>query len=917
MNTSKFCRDQQRRRRVRAKERNGLDYLEVNKGQLRLTLFFLGQAPTDLTPANIRIDGGVRIRNIKVISVYPCLQEDPELDDRLQVTLDKWGDFSTYRLRLVEPDANGRPGQERLAGFDPRYSHLDFNFKVECPSDFDCQSLPACPPPQRDEPEISYLAKDYASFRQLILDRMALVMPEWTERHVPDLGVTLVEVLAYVGDHLSYYQDAVATEAYLDTARRRISVRRHARLVDYSVNEGLNARAWVCIETEDEDAAMELKDVYFITAHNNALRLDGSVLSVDDLRNVPPTQYEVFEPIIVDPPSTTSKGCNNEAQEQPPARSSAIKLYEAHNRIRFYTWGDHECCLPLGATTATLRDKWVDEQPAKPETYRQNTQHESPAESIDDYKTEGAEDSRRKRALRLAAGDVLIFEEVKGPRTGADADADPSHRHAVRLVRVELFVDDLLDPPRPIVEIEWAAEDALPFPLCISAVGEAPKCADIEDISVARGNVLLADHGRTVETESWVVPADEEHDAGCEGAGEPVETILRAASFRPRLSLTPLTHRAPFPLPAAIAREQARLLEEVGARVMARVNTLWRRTRSGQVLVETEIAELLQIFGEKPLARVGLVAPRSKDRGQPPYTEADTAAEQAAAIGDLLSDAARLLAKKSRRVSVLAARAQAGYVLGTAAQEIGELFGEQFAGGLEPASSHALGPASLALEQDAREALAVIGITEQQSDQVAADPRDPRWLPRNDLLSSQAGDRHFVAEIDNEGRGWLRFGDGELGRAPEAGTKLTATYRTGNGRAGNVGAEAISHLVFRKMSGLSAQRVRNPLPARGGSDPESLAEIKLFAPSDFRKQLQRAITADDYARLAERNPRVQRAAASLHWTGSWYEVRVAIDPFESAAGSAGLLKEIESDLYRYRRVGHDLSVQWARYVPLD
>src|SRR2546427_6685807 len=46
------------------------------------------------------------------------------------------------------------------------------------------------------------------------------------------------ELLAYVGDYLSYQQDAVATEAYLGTARRRVSVRRHARLVDYLVHDG-------------------------------------------------------------------------------------------------------------------------------------------------------------------------------------------------------------------------------------------------------------------------------------------------------------------------------------------------------------------------------------------------------------------------------------------------------------------------------------------------------------------------------------------------------------------------------------------------------------------------------------------------------------------------------------------------------
>src|SRR5206468_8696108 len=113
-----------------------------------------------------------------------------------------------------------------------------------------CQTQPVCPPEKRDEPEINYLAKDYASFRQLILDRLALIMPDWQERHVPDLGIALVEVLAYAGDHLSYYQDAVATEAYLETARQRISVRRHVRLVDYPMHEGCNARAWVCVETD-------------------------------------------------------------------------------------------------------------------------------------------------------------------------------------------------------------------------------------------------------------------------------------------------------------------------------------------------------------------------------------------------------------------------------------------------------------------------------------------------------------------------------------------------------------------------------------------------------------------------------------------------------------------------------------------
>ena len=78
-----------------------------------------------------------------------------------------------------------------------------------------------------------------------MLDRMAVLMPAWSERNPADLGVALVEALAYSADQLSYQQDAVATEAYLGTARQRISVRRHARLMDYFISEGCNARAWV------------------------------------------------------------------------------------------------------------------------------------------------------------------------------------------------------------------------------------------------------------------------------------------------------------------------------------------------------------------------------------------------------------------------------------------------------------------------------------------------------------------------------------------------------------------------------------------------------------------------------------------------------------------------------------------------
>jgi hypothetical protein len=62
---------------------------------------------------------------------------------------------------------------------------------------------------------------------------------------------------------------------------------------------------------------------------------------------------------------------------------------------------------------------------------------------------------------------------------------------------------------------------------------------------------------------------------------------------------------------------------------------------------------------------------------------------------------------------------------------------------------------------------------------------------------------------------------------------------------------------------------------------------------------------------------VQRAAATLRFTGTRYAVQVAIDPFGVERLDAALLDEIKGALYRYRRIGHDLEVVSARYVPLD
>lgn len=480
------CQTDLRRQAVRSHEGwNGLDFIEVDDQQTTLTVLFLGKAPAGITKDNFAIDGGRTDKDrVTILDIYIPPSEGDAYDDQIQIHVDKPGDYSTYTLRLV--------GLDKI---DPRYASLDFSFKASCPSDLDCAAACLCEPEVFDQPAIDYLAKDYASLRQLILDRLALICPDWTERHVPDLGIALVELLAYTGDYLSYYQDAVATEAYIATARRRPSVRRHARLVDYKLSEGCNARALVALDAAS-DVHFKASDVIFITGVNQLIPIgDRAALQGPEIEGIPPTAYEVFEAVDW---------------------NSEIRVWQGNNALRFYTWGNRECCIRKGATNATLYGQLA-------------------GSSVDA--------GYDQLPVHLHPGDFLIFEEVMGPVTGQPGDADPRHRQAVRLTAVTQSRDELLD--QTVIEIAWGEEDALTFDLCISAVGAAPECKYLEDITVARGNVVLVDHGRHTGPEDLGTVPTKTSTQCCECEGQPSDVSTIPGRYRPSLETTPLTFAAP------------------------------------------------------------------------------------------------------------------------------------------------------------------------------------------------------------------------------------------------------------------------------------------------------------------------------------------------------------------------------------
>ncbi|GAA2753170.1 baseplate J/gp47 family protein [Kitasatospora cinereorecta] len=422
---------------------SGIDYVEVHRGPTvadptRIDVVLVKPLPLPeaaLGGDQFSLTGGVRFPAPRVDPAVTVAPGGGEVS-RYTVTVPggQPTDFSTYQLAIVAgPGADGPP-----AFIDARLSAVDFSFAVDCAGDGDCSTggadLPEDVPP---EPRFDYRTRDWEGFRRLMLDRMSVLVPGFREDDPVDLTTTIVEALAYRADQQSYTLDWVGTEAFLDTARTRASVTRHARLLDYAPGEGASARTFISVSFTPDSPAGE----------GYRLRAGSPVL--------PRAQALVAAVAAADYPGLLA------ASPVVFETLSDLRLWGWRDHIALHTWGDECCVLPAGSTAVTLEDGSGGAGP-------------------------------------LVPGDLLLLAETVAPDTGRAEDADPGRRHVVRLTRVTP-VTDVLQPATAFLDVAWDTADALPFDLVVSARLTEPAgpvrslvCAE------ARGNVVLAEHGATL-----------------------------------------------------------------------------------------------------------------------------------------------------------------------------------------------------------------------------------------------------------------------------------------------------------------------------------------------------------------------------------------------------------------------------------
>ncbi|HXC55125.1 MAG TPA: hypothetical protein VNU97_07515 [Rhizomicrobium sp.] len=259
---------------------------------------------------------------------------------------------------------------------------------------------------------IDYLGRDYTAFTAMMRSRVSQIVEDdsaWALDHPADPLTTILEVLAYAGDHLSFRQDAAGTESYLTTARHRLSLRRHARLCDYAVDDGCNAR----------------------TALVFAVNADGVLPAGLQVVTLQPGETEVILPSDAALAASTAVFETMHAQ---PVWSALNDLGPALVQSAAYT-------IAAGAITLTLQGS----------------------------------------VSGLVPGQFVVLRQLNAPEGVASAFG----AQVLRLLKVEAASG------AAGTVLSWHPEDALKSPLTIPP-------AQAQGTVSLYGNVVLADHGRTV-----------------------------------------------------------------------------------------------------------------------------------------------------------------------------------------------------------------------------------------------------------------------------------------------------------------------------------------------------------------------------------------------------------------------------------
>ncbi|WP_433727415.1 putative baseplate assembly protein [Actinoplanes sp. CA-051413] len=148
-----------------------------------------------------------------------------------------------------------------------------------------------------------------------------------------------------------------------------------------------------------------------------------------------------------------------------------------------------------------------------------------------------------------------------------------------------------------------------------------------------------------------------------------------------------------------------------------------------------------------------------------------------------------------------------------------------------------------------------------------------RWHEVETLTWSRHTDHDYVQTSGPDATAAVAFGDGTRGaRLPTGQENVTAEYRVGAGRSGNLVSDQISQLASRPL-GVSG--VTNPLPSTGGADGDQPADSRELIPLRVLA-LDRLLSTQDYQDFTRARVGIGKASARRLYDGAREVVHVTI-----------------------------------------
>ena len=149
---------------------------------------------------------------------------------------------------------------------------------------------------------------------------------------------------------------------------------------------------------------------------------------------------------------------------------------------------------------------------------------------------------------------------------------------------------------------------------------------------------------------------------------------------------------------------------------------------------------------------------------------------------------------------------------------------------------------------------------------------DVEWIEVQSFFGRPPNAQVFITHEDDQGKTHVIFGDGEFGsRLPTGVNNIVASYRYGSGA--DIPGPGTLTVVLKPQPGLRS--IRNPVVVGGGTDPDLPAKLRRLAPRSVLT-FNRAVSAEDYEAIAAQAPGVTRAKAALAFDSLEQRPRVTV-----------------------------------------